>query len=93
MDLKQTKGPAKQWCSIKHHGVMITTQITTPMNMEVVNTSQRACKARANLHWRSVKQQEIQQLRPLLGLDGSTPWTGKVLKTSQKAGTVGNYLD
>ena len=25
MDLKQAKGPAKQWCSIKHHGVNITT--------------------------------------------------------------------
>ena len=25
MYLKQAKGPAKQWCSIKHHGVNITT--------------------------------------------------------------------
>ena len=30
---------------------------------------------------------------PLPGLDGSAPWMGEVLKTSQKACTVRDYLD
>ena len=31
MYLKQAKGPAKQWCSIKHHGVNITTPPPPPL--------------------------------------------------------------
>ena len=31
MYLKQAKGPAKPWCSIKHHGVNITTSPLPPL--------------------------------------------------------------
>ena len=70
MYLKQAKGPAKQWCSIKHHGVNITNFTPTPSLLngldgslllwtrKVFKTSRRACTARAYLNWRDVKQQE-----------------------------------
>ena len=35
MYLKQAKGPAKQWCSIKHHGVNITTPPPPPLSLMV----------------------------------------------------------
>ena len=33
MYLKQAKGPAKQWCSIRHHGVNITTPPPPPLSL------------------------------------------------------------
>ena len=33
MYLKQAKGPAKPWCSIKHHGVNITTPPLPPLSL------------------------------------------------------------
>ena len=109
MYLKQAKGPAKPWCSIKHHGVNITTPSPPPLSimdwMVVYSPGQerylKEAKGPAQQEliligeMRSIKK-GILQLHPLplRRLDGSPPpWMGEVLKTSQRVCTVREYLD
>ena len=108
MYLKQAKGPAKQWWSMKHHGVNITTPpppslplmdwmvVYSPGQERYLKQAKGAAQQELILigeMW-SIKK-GILQLHPLPPrLDGSPPtWMGEVLKTSQRVCIVRKYLD